>query len=125
VTDAGRAPDEDWIYHRKPGGAAGIPALAALAAATALAAGAAPAAAVGLEAGPGGHPGRAVRSGPAGVISTVAGGVGGPARATQVLIQPCSISFGAGHLYIVEATAVRAVGAQTDWLTPGPPRRRR
>jgi sugar lactone lactonase YvrE len=54
----------------------------------------------------------------AGVISTVAGGVGGPARAIRVhLFLPCGASFGAGHLYIADATTVRAVNPGTDRLT--------
>src|SRR5579859_3722736 len=54
----------------------------------------------------------------AGVISTVAGGVGGPARATRVaLLGPCGVSFGDGHLYIADSGAVRQVNPGTDWLT--------
>jgi DNA-binding beta-propeller fold protein YncE len=52
----------------------------------------------------------------AGVISTVAGGVGGPARATQVALAPCGVSFGAGHLYIASGV-VRQVSPGTDRLT--------
>ena len=59
----------------------------------------------------------------AGVISTVAGGVGGPARATQVSLptgnglSACGVAFGAGRLYIANAQSVRAVNPVTDWLT--------
>ena len=51
-----------------------------------------------------------------GVISTVAGGVGGPARATRVAVAPCGVSFGAGHLYIAGGV-VRQVSPGTDRLT--------
>jgi hypothetical protein len=68
----------------------------------------------------------------AGVISTVAGGVGGPARATRVAIPavtgaPCGVSFGAGRVYVANYTTVREVTPGTDGLTtpagtgaPGP-----
>jgi hypothetical protein len=51
------------------------------------------------------------------VISTVAGGVGGPAKATQVMVQPCGAAFGAGHLYLTDFAAVRAVSLDSGWLT--------
>jgi trimeric autotransporter adhesin len=65
---------------------------------------------------------------PAGTISTVADGVGGPAQATRVaLVRPCGVSFGAGQLYIANSSSVRAVDAGTGRLTtpagdgaPGP-----
>jgi trimeric autotransporter adhesin len=73
---------------------------------------------------------------PAGVISTVAGGVGGPARATRVALgnrwtvgvtSVCLVSFGGGHLFIADGTSVRKVNPRSDWLTtpagtggPGP-----
>ena len=61
----------------------------------------------------------------AGVISTVAGGVGGPARATRVGLTGVGnfelnlrgIGFGAGRLYIADTWSVRAVNPQTDRLT--------
>ncbi len=53
----------------------------------------------------------------AGVISTVAGGVGGPALATTVAISPFDVSFGAGHLYIANSGSVRQVNPATDELT--------
>jgi hypothetical protein len=61
----------------------------------------------------------APRVGPAAVvISTVAGGVGGPARATRVALSlPCGVVFGAGHLYIADAGSVRRVDPHTDRLT--------
>jgi len=72
----------------------------------------------------GGTAPRAVAAGPSGVISTVAGGVGGPARATRVALDPCGVSFGAGHLFIADITgnpdaggSVREVNPGADWLT--------
>ena len=65
------------------------------------------------QAAPGG--GRAVA---AGVISTVAGGVGGPAKATRVALRSaCGVAFGAGSLYIGDGTAVRQVSPGSDELT--------
>ena len=63
----------------------------------------------------------------AGTISTVAGGVGGPARATNVPItDPCGVSVASGLLYIADGQSVRQVDT-TDRLTtpagtgaPGP-----
>ncbi len=59
------------------------------------------------------------RTGPAaGVISTVAGGVGGPARATRVALDnPCDVSFSGGRLYIASGGTVREVDPATDGLT--------
>ena len=63
-----------------------------------------------------------------GIISTVAGGVGGPGLATGIsLVGPnptcngcssglSSVAFSAGHLYLAD-TVVRQVSAQTDLLT--------
>ena len=70
----------------------------------------------------------------AGVITTVVGGVGGPARATQVELfnrssggAPCGVSYSAGQLYIGDSVSVRRVNPSTDRLTtpagtgrPGP-----
>jgi hypothetical protein len=54
----------------------------------------------------------------AGVITTVAGGVGGPAAATRVALNfPCGVSYGAGHLYIADTWSVRQVDPATGWLT--------
>ena len=55
--------------------------------------------------------------GAAGVISTVAGGVGGPGRATRVGMFPCGVAFGGGHVYIGTESAVREVNPGSDWLT--------
>ena len=59
---------------------------------------------------------------PAGTISTVAGGVGGPAKATTVALdafqsQTCGVTFGGGSLYIANANTVRKVNPRTGWLT--------
>ena len=89
----------------------GIPVLVALAPAVVLAICAGPAAAASPRTGPAGQ------AGPAGVISTVAGGVGGPATATQLRVDPCGISYRGGHLLIADDAAVREVSTQTDWLT--------
>jgi len=72
------------------------------------------------------HDGGAATAG--GIISTVAGGVGGPGLATGIsLVGPnptcngcssglSSVAFSAGHLYLAD-TVVRQVSAQTDLLT--------
>ena len=52
-----------------------------------------------------------------GVISTVAGGVGGPARATGVGVIPCGVAFAGGHVYIGTESAVRELNPGSDWLT--------
>ena len=90
------------------------PALVAAVLVAALA-GSGPAAAA---AWPGGA--RAAHAGPAagGLITTVAGGIGGPARATTVaLFRPCGVSFGNGRLYIADESVLRAVNPGTDRLT--------
>jgi NHL repeat-containing protein len=54
----------------------------------------------------------------AGVISTVAGGVGGPAMGTKVaLLTPCEVAFGAGHLFIADRVSVRRLSPGTGYLT--------
>ena len=67
------------------------------------------------------------------VISTVAGGVGGPAPATSVSIYygapgsftsgfygggmwPCSVAFAGGQVYIADNWSVRTVSPETDQL---------
>jgi hypothetical protein len=53
----------------------------------------------------------------AGVIKTVAGGVGGPARATKVgLPSACGVSSAAGYIYVADGSAVRRVSVHKDWL---------
>ena len=72
-----------------------------------------------------GRPGaaRSVTPAAAGVISTVAGGVGGPGRATTVALPAadlggaCGVSFHGGSLYVADFTTVRQVSARTDRLT--------
>src|SRR5215470_7066938 len=51
-----------------------------------------------------------------GIISTVAGGVGGPASGTKVALSPCDVAFAHGHLLIAEAT--RRAGAVRE-MSPG------
>ena len=54
---------------------------------------------------------------PAGVIATVAGGVGGPGPATQVAIDfPCSVTSAGRHLYVGDGL-VQKVDEATGWLT--------
>ncbi|HEY2308759.1 MAG TPA: hypothetical protein VGI05_23040, partial [Streptosporangiaceae bacterium] len=54
----------------------------------------------------------------AGVISTVAGGVGGPAKATDVgPFAPCGVSYSAGSVYAADGSALRKINPRTDWLT--------
>ena len=66
---------------------------------------------------------RSVAPAAAGVISTVAGGVGGPGRATTVALPAadlggaCGVSFHGGSLYVADFTTVRQVSARTDRLT--------
>src|SRR5437763_10976579 len=72
------------------------------------------AAAAGLDA-------RLAGAGPAaGMISTVAGGVGGPARATRVALSLFGVSFGAGHLYIATGGSVREGGPLPDRVATPP-----
>jgi trimeric autotransporter adhesin len=54
----------------------------------------------------------------AGIISTVAGGIGGPGPARTVAFEltPRSVTFGGGYLYIVDG-AVRKVNPRTGYLT--------
>jgi trimeric autotransporter adhesin len=52
-----------------------------------------------------------------GTISTIAGGVGGPAKATRVALRPCGVATGGGYLYVNAGNTVRQVNANADWLT--------
>jgi hypothetical protein len=52
-----------------------------------------------------------------GIISTVAGGVGGPGPATSISIGPCGVHWADGWLYIGDGSTVRRVSAATDALT--------
>ena len=54
---------------------------------------------------------------PGGIISTVAGGVGGPGPATSVAVSPCGVSWAGGSLYIGDVFAVRRVSMATGALT--------
>jgi sugar lactone lactonase YvrE len=61
---------------------------------------------------------RAGAASPAGTITTVVGGVGGPAKATTMPVYgPLGVTFGAGHVYIADGAVVRAVNPVHDWLT--------
>jgi hypothetical protein len=54
---------------------------------------------------------------PGGVISTVAGGVGGPGLATSVAMSPCGVRWAGGWLYIGTGSTLRRVSMSTDALT--------
>lgn len=54
---------------------------------------------------------------PGGVISTVAGGVGGPGPATSVAMLPCGLRWAGGSLYIGDLWNVRRVSTATGALT--------
>jgi NHL repeat-containing protein len=57
------------------------------------------------------------RVAPAGVITTMAGGAGGPGRATSVGVRACGVSLGNGSLYVASSWSVRKVSPATDALT--------
>jgi hypothetical protein len=54
---------------------------------------------------------------PAGTITTIAGGVGGPAKATTVAVSPCGARFAGGSLYVGDITAIRQISPASDKLT--------
>jgi len=54
---------------------------------------------------------------PAGTITTIAGGVGGPAKATTVAVSPCGARFADGSLYVGDIAAIRQISPATDQLT--------
>ena len=54
---------------------------------------------------------------PAGIISTIAGGTGGPARASSVAVTACGVAFAGGELYVGADRTVRQVSQQTGSLT--------
>ena len=91
-----------------PGRLATFAATVALVPAAVVAAGGTPAGAAAGVAGTAAAPG---------TISTIAGGVGGPAKATRVALRPCGVAAGGGYLYINATNTVRQVSANTDWLT--------
>jgi hypothetical protein len=92
----------------------GAPAVATAALTVMTLAGGGPAAAAAHQ-----GPAKAWHAAPAaGTISTLAGGVGGPAKATRVSLGlPCGVAFGAGRLYVTGVAEVRAVDPGTDRLT--------
>jgi trimeric autotransporter adhesin len=53
----------------------------------------------------------------AGVIATIAGGPGGPARATKVAIMTCGLSSSGEGLYLPAYSTVQLLNPQTGWLT--------
>ena len=87
----------------------GLPAVVAVG--LVLAGGNGAAAAAGQRGGQGG-------STAAWTISTVAGGVGGPAKATQVSVSPYGVFYGTGGLYLADWGSVARVDPQTDQLAP-------
>jgi hypothetical protein len=52
-----------------------------------------------------------------GIISTVAGGVGGPGPAPSVAVSPCGVDWAGGWLYLGDGSMVRRVSAATGALT--------
>jgi hypothetical protein len=105
------------VHEAKEAAMAGRPtarlAWAAVASAALVAGFAAPAGAA--RAGAGVPPSAGSVSG--GIISTVAGGVGGPGPATSVAITPCGVDAAGGWLYIGDGSTVRRVSAATGALT--------
>ena len=53
-----------------------------------------------------------------GTITTVAGGVGGPGKATEVALAPCGVRWQGGSLYVADGAAVRRVAANDQLTTP-------
>jgi len=53
----------------------------------------------------------------AGTITTIAGGVGGPAKATTVAVSPCGARFAGGSLYVGDIAAIRQISPASDQLT--------
>ena len=51
-----------------------------------------------------------------GIISTVAGGVGGPGPATSVAVSPCGVAWAGGWLYVGDGSMVRRVSMATGAL---------
>jgi trimeric autotransporter adhesin len=100
-----------WFTPVTAAAAAALMAACALTAPTALAGSRAPgtARAAGLRARP--------AAATAGVISTFAGGVGGPAKGTNVATEPCAVAFGGGNLYATDIAKVRQVSLSAGWLT--------
>ncbi|HXC83114.1 MAG TPA: hypothetical protein VNV62_14800 [Trebonia sp.] len=53
---------------------------------------------------------------PGGIISTIAGGPGGPGPATSYTLSPCDVHYAHGYVYIGEDNFVRRVSAATGVL---------
>jgi hypothetical protein len=53
-----------------------------------------------------------------GTITTVAGGVGGPGKATKVALTACGVRRQGGSLYVADGPAVRRVAANDQLTTP-------
>ena len=53
-----------------------------------------------------------------GTITTVAGGVGGPGKATKVALAPCGVESQGGSLYVADGPAVRRIAANDQLTTP-------
>jgi hypothetical protein len=53
-----------------------------------------------------------------GTIATVAGGVGGPGKATKVALAPCGVARQGGTLYVADGPAVRRIAANDQLTTP-------
>ena len=60
--------------------------------------------------------GVAGQPGPGGVISTFAGGAGGPGRATSVAMLPCGVQGVSGSLYVGDVFSVRRISEATGGL---------
>src|SRR5262245_14008541 len=64
-----------------------------------------------------GHPARAAAA--TGVISTLAGGVGGPGAARRVpLPDPCGLAVATGNVNVADDGSVRKVGSTGSLTTP-------
>jgi len=76
-------------------------------------------AAVGLagSASAAGPAGSAPAANRGGIISTIAGGPGGPGPATSYSLSPCDVHYARGSVYIGDGGLVRAVNVATDVLT--------
>ncbi len=76
------------------------------------------AAGLGLAIGPA-HPAHAARTAgnPGGIISTVAGGTGGPGPGVSLAVNACGVKFVRGALYIGGDGNVRRIDPRTGWLT--------
>lgn len=66
-----------------------------------------------------GRAGAAARAAaPAGTIMTIAGGVGGPAKATTVALAALGVVSHGGSLYVADGPAVRRIAANDQLTTP-------